>query len=201
MLFRLLSKSSLGRAFKNINSALSEENENLKAEKEHLRSMQYNFENVSSNPEQFSKFTGLALDKFMLLVILGPKWEHLKIYETLTNAKPSRSKSYTFKSGPNPKLDAIDQLLMFLVWLKNGFPPQSHIGWLFGLPKLTVFLGELFIFYVMQYPYLAHSTTGKRIDVRKQNNHNERSRLFRSYFWVQHKHFWIPASYSTCEKA
>ena len=56
---------------KHENSTLSKENENLKAENEHLMRMQYNFKNVSTNPKQFSKVTGLALDKSMLLYDLG----------------------------------------------------------------------------------------------------------------------------------
>ncbi|XP_065675862.1 uncharacterized protein LOC136092071 [Hydra vulgaris] len=41
------------------------------------------------------------------------------------------------KKGPKPKLSALDQFFMILVYFKNGFA-LSHIGWLFKLPKTTI---------------------------------------------------------------
>ena len=41
------------------------------------------------------------------------------------------------KPGMNPKLDVIEQLFMFLVWLRCGFG-QKHLAWLFGIGKSTV---------------------------------------------------------------
>ena len=41
------------------------------------------------------------------------------------------------KLGMSPKLDVIEQLFMFLVWLRCGFA-QKHLAWLFGIGKSTV---------------------------------------------------------------
>ena len=41
------------------------------------------------------------------------------------------------KPGMSPKFDVIEQLFMFLVWLRCGFG-QKHSAWLFGIGKSTV---------------------------------------------------------------
>ena len=41
------------------------------------------------------------------------------------------------KSGPSPKLDANDQLFLYLSWLKNGFT-LHHVSLLFNIPVSTV---------------------------------------------------------------
>ena len=41
------------------------------------------------------------------------------------------------KPGPRPKLNSIEQLFLFLSWLRLG-SSLKHTAWLFGLPKSTV---------------------------------------------------------------
>ena len=41
------------------------------------------------------------------------------------------------KRGPKPKHNSMNQLFMFLVWLRTGIT-LSLLGWLFDLPKATV---------------------------------------------------------------
>ena len=41
------------------------------------------------------------------------------------------------KPGPKPKMKAIDQLFMFLTWLRLGFT-LGLTAWLFNMPKSTI---------------------------------------------------------------
>ena len=121
------------------NEALVKENELLREEVELLKGRLFTFENLSKNEEQFLKCTGLTIDKFRALYELvdpGTKCENMKFNSSASSSDTPKSRN-TRKPGPKPKYDAIDQLFMVIVWMKNGFP-LSHVAWLFCLPKATV---------------------------------------------------------------
>ena len=64
----------------------------------------------------------------------------MKYYEPSKNGsdEPDECKfTEGSKPGVRPKLDVIEQLFMFLVWLSCGFG-QKHLAWLFGLGKRHV---------------------------------------------------------------
>ena len=91
----------------------------------------------------FKSFTGLHPVKFdILLQFLNPgeNASNLKYYEASkkVSAEPDKCKfTEGSKPGMSPKLDVIEQLFMFLVWLRCGFG-QKHLAWLFGIGKSTV---------------------------------------------------------------
>ena len=54
------------------------------------------------------------------------------------------------KPGPRPKLNGVDQLFLFLSWLRLG-SPLKHTAWLFDLPKskrvkICYHMGKLYLF-------------------------------------------------------
>ena len=112
----------------------------------------YNYENISKNEKYFKSETGLELDCFKMLYDFlnpGDQCENVKIYESKQKSEqndeadvmqsPTTSKAYSYKEKPGPtaKLNARDQLFLYMTWLKGGFS-LNHASWLFDLPKSTV---------------------------------------------------------------
>ena len=101
------------------------------------------FSYETKNKEHFKTVTGITVERFKQLFDLvdpGTNCSNLKYYDPSKRKSVvslPEKKSDTKKTGPKPKLHAIDQLMMTVVWLKNGFS-LSHIAWLFNLPKSTV---------------------------------------------------------------
>ncbi|XP_065653033.1 uncharacterized protein LOC136080344 [Hydra vulgaris] len=67
--------------------------------------------------------------------------EFLKFYDSQSSVekkqKQQQQHRINAKKGPKPKLSALDQFFMTLVYFKNGFA-LAHIGWLFKLPKTKI---------------------------------------------------------------
>ena len=93
----------------------------------------YNYENISRNKDHFKKATGLDHESFLHLfefVDPGDGCESIKSYDSskrLSEAQfPLSSSSVDLlKSGRKPKVTAINQLFLYLVWLRNGFTLQN----------------------------------------------------------------------------
>ena len=121
---------------------LEAENNALKAENdtEMKNERLYNYENISRNKEHFKKATGLDHESFLNLfefVDPGEDCKNIKFYDSskrLSEAQfPLSSSSVDLlKSGRKPKVTAINQLFLYLVWLRNGFTLQ-HLSWLFNI--------------------------------------------------------------------
>ena len=121
---------------------LEAENSALKAEndKQMKNERLYNYENISRNKEHFKKATGLDHESFLSLfefVDPGEDCKNIKFYDSskrLSEAQfPLSSSSVDLlKSGRKPKVTAINQLFLYLVWLRNGFTLQ-HLSWLFDI--------------------------------------------------------------------
>ena len=123
--------------------ACENENNELKVEVENLKKQQFNSSNIRQEEEMFKSFTGLPPDKFdVLFEFLHPAQNasDMRFYETFkkNGDEPDKCK---FREGSRPsgstKLHAIEQLFMFLVWLRCGFG-QKQLAWLFGVAKSTV---------------------------------------------------------------
>lgn len=122
---------------------VEKENTELKAEIQKLSKKQLNSTNIREQEDVFKSFTGLHPVKFdILFQFLNPGENacNLKYYEASKNVSDEPDKcKFTdgSKPGMSPKLDVIEQLFMFLVWLRCGFG-QKHLAWLFGIGKSTV---------------------------------------------------------------
>ena len=116
-------------------NALKAENDK-QMKNEHLQ----NCENISRNNEHFKKAAGLDHESFLDLfefVDPGKDSKNKKFYDSskrLSEAQfPLSSSSVDLlKSGRKPKVTAINQLFLYLVWLRNGFTLQ-HLSWLFDI--------------------------------------------------------------------
>ena len=121
---------------------LEAENNALKAEndKQMKNERLYNYENISRNKEHFKKATGLDHESFLVLFKFMDPGEECKNTEFYDSSKrlyeaqfPLLSSSVDlFKSGRKPKVIAINQLFLYLLWLQNGFTLQ-HLSWLFDI--------------------------------------------------------------------
>ena len=123
---------------------LTDETRELKTEVEHLRTKVFNFENVSAKPDLFKKFAGLGVQEFTYLydfLMPGEFCENVKIYESGETPTPASAEgsapSTGCKRGRRTKLKAIQQLFLFMTWLKCGFT-LPFAAWLFDTPKATV---------------------------------------------------------------
>ena len=100
----------------------------------------YNYDNISRNKEHFQKATGVDHESFLNLfefVDPGEDCKNIKFYDSskrLSEAQfPLSSSSVDLlKSGRKPKETAINQLFLYLVWLRNGFTLQN-LSWLFNI--------------------------------------------------------------------
>ena len=74
----------------------------------------------------------------------GENCENIKYHEPAKDKEEDRSdvlpspsfSSNVSKPRPQPKLAGVDQLLLFLSWLRLG-SPLKHTAWLFNLSKST----------------------------------------------------------------
>ena len=133
------------------NAELKNINENLKIINSDLSVMRiFSYESTSKDEDKFKSFTGLEFCKFSILYDYlhpGDNCENIKFYNkklTKTEEKvptnPFSSPSLlspVSKPDPKPKMKAIDQLFMFLTWLRLGFT-LGLTAWLFNMPKSTI---------------------------------------------------------------
>ena len=83
--------------------------------------------------------------KFYMNIWIPEKIENFKYHEPATRDK-EEDRSHVLSSpsflspaskpGPRPKLTGVDQLFLFLSWLRLG-SPLKHTAWLFDLSKST----------------------------------------------------------------
>ena len=115
----------------------------LKAKIQKLEKGKFTSKNIREQEDVFKSFTGFHPVKFDILFQFlnpGENASNLKYYEPSKNGsdEPDECKfTEGSKPGVSPKLDVIEQLFMFLVWLRCGFG-QKHLAWLFGLGKSTI---------------------------------------------------------------
>ena len=127
-----------------LNTFLHEKNTFLQEENTQLQDSIYSYENLSKNKDKFRIATGLEPDNFKALYKYlnpGENCCNIKLYDT---AKRLSEEKFTtnedkdkLKHGRKPKLSAINQLFLYVTWLKNGFS-ISHTAWLFKISKATV---------------------------------------------------------------
>ena len=125
------------------NKVYQDEMETLKNENLVLKQRIFVYENISQKQQLFKSFTGLEKINFDILwdfVNPGENCERLMSYEPSRRTgedivSPGRNEQT--KRGRKPKLLAINQLFMFLVWLKNGLSLELT-SWLFDSNKSTV---------------------------------------------------------------
>ena len=135
------------------NLSLKNEVENLVSKLNNSDSKRYNFENIYSNKKFFKSETGLETDSFDELYDFlnpGENCANVKMYDSKTKKTqdkndfvwmpPETKEKETSgkKQGPAKlKMNAKNQLFLYLTWLKGGFS-INHASWLFDLPKSTV---------------------------------------------------------------
>ena len=125
------------------NNAKQNEIETLKNENVALKRRIFSYENISENEQQFKSFTGLNKSNFDILwdfVDPGENCEKLMLYEPTRRTGEdivSPGRNAEKKGGRKPKIVALNQLFMFLVWLKNGMSLEFTC-WLFNSNTSTV---------------------------------------------------------------
>ena len=105
-----------------------------------LQSKMYTYENISKNEEIFRKTAGLELQSFQSLIKYvspGEKFSNIKYYDTSRGLSDSIVPENHLKAGPATKLDANNQLFLYLTWLKNGLTLE-HVSLVFQISKSTV---------------------------------------------------------------
>ena len=132
------------------NAELKNVNENLKLINSDISMRTFSYENISKDEDKFKSFTGLEFCKFHILYDYldpGDNCKNIIFYDknltkieenVLTNPVSSPSLfSPVSKPGSKPKMKAIDQLVMFLTWLRLGFT-LVLTAWLFNMSKSTI---------------------------------------------------------------
>ena len=135
--------------YREMSITLSQENDLLKEEVDRLSKKIYSYNSIRKNEEMFRHTTGLEPEKFQALYEYldpGDNCENIKMYnssnkDSSANVDTDGLSSPSFmspgsKPGPRPKLDAIEQLFLFLTWLRLGLT-LKYTGWLFGITKST----------------------------------------------------------------
>jgi DDE superfamily endonuclease len=90
------------------------------------------YDYLHRHPDVFRTLTGLTLPEFdRLLRTLLP---HYEIHEQQRHGRPDRKRAVG--AGRVFVLDARDQLLVTLVWLRR-YPTHAVLGWLFGVSDST----------------------------------------------------------------
>ena len=130
--------------------SLLEENKNLKILNDNLKNRLFTYDNLQNDDKLFKSFTGIKKEKFDILYDYldpGVECENIKYHypekqKSEENLPQDLLSSPSFltpesKPGPRPKMEAIDQLFMFLTWLRLGFS-LTYTSWLFNTPKSTV---------------------------------------------------------------
>ena len=112
-----------------------------------LKSRLFTYDNFITDEKLFRATTGLEVEKFKILYEYldpGENCENIKYHEPAKDKEEDRSdvlsspsfSSPASKPGPRPKLAGVDQLFLFLSWLRLG-SPLKHTAWLFNLSKST----------------------------------------------------------------
>ena len=127
------------------NESLKNEVKILKNEIQELKGRTYRFENISKIEKLFKSETGLELDCFEILfesLNPGEQCENVKMYDSKQKSEqnneadvlqsPTTSKSYQYigKPGPAVKLDAKNQLFLYMTWLKGALASTTYLGYL-----------------------------------------------------------------------
>jgi hypothetical protein len=125
-------------------------NNNLQEENAYFNSRLFSYENCAKDPNVFKSATGLNKETFDILFEYldpGENCENVKYYDTKVSKceekvpeDPLASPYYenpSSKPGPRPKLNAVDQLFLFMTWFRIGYT-QAHAAWLFKIAKTTV---------------------------------------------------------------
>ena len=88
------------------------------------------YEKLSAHPTLFQKLTGLRLGEFSLLVL-----DVRPLLEEQRNQRLNRpNRVRTIGGGEQPTLEARDQILMTIVWLRI-YPTNELLGYLFGVSE------------------------------------------------------------------
>ena len=106
-------------------------------------------DNFITDGKLFRAKTGLEVEKFKILYEYldpGENCENIKYHEPAKDKEEDRSdvlsspsfSSPASKPGPPPKLAGVDQLYLFLSWLRLG-SPLKHTAWLFNMSKSTAY--------------------------------------------------------------
>jgi hypothetical protein len=90
------------------------------------------YEHLHRHPSVFRAMTGLSLAEFELL--LGRFRPRFQQHEEQRLSRPQRKRA--IGGGRDFVLDARDQLLVTLVWLRR-YPTHEVLGWLFGVSDST----------------------------------------------------------------
>src|SRR3989442_1783469 len=90
------------------------------------------YASLQRHPVAFRSLTGISLAEFATLVReVTPDYEAA---ETARHTRPARRRAI---GGGHPfRLDARDQLLLTLIWLRQ-YPTHEILGWLFGVSDST----------------------------------------------------------------
>ena len=115
------------------NEALRKENAELKAEKSLTN---FIYDNISLKEHLFKSLTGLPKASFETLWNIVDPGEHCEklMFYALSRCGDdivSCGRSEENKHGRKPKILPVDQLFMFLLWLKNGLN-LDFTSWLFN---------------------------------------------------------------------
>ena len=118
-----------------------------------MKENEFNFETISGDTDTFKSYTGLPLERFKQLFKLvdpGQNAENMNYYETskaATEDQVSRNvnldhdyaqqHSRAKNRGPKLKMSPINQLFLFMVWLRCGLP-LFHLVFLFKKKKSTI---------------------------------------------------------------
>lgn len=122
---------------------IEQENATLKLDIEKLSKQQFNSENIKQKVDVFKSFTSIPPSQFDIICEFlnpGKNAENIKYYKTAQNEADQETKckfKEGSKPGSGPKLDVIEQLFMYLVWMRCGLG-QKHLAWFFNISKSTV---------------------------------------------------------------
>lgn len=128
---------------------LRNENLDLKVINEDIKKRLFCYENIAENVDLFKSSTGVEVEKFSILYRFlnpGDFCENVKLYDPSKKVPDTMKedplsspgfKTPDAKPGTRPKLNAKNQLFLFLTWLRLGYT-LKHASWLFNLPLSTI---------------------------------------------------------------
>ena len=132
------------------NAELKNINQNLKILHSDISTRKFSYENISKDEDKFKYFTELEVCKFHILYDYldpGDNCENIKLYGKNLTKTEEKVPTNSFSSpslfspvsnpGPKPEMKAIDQLFVFLTWLRLGFT-LGLIAWIFNIQKSTI---------------------------------------------------------------
>ena len=137
------------KALEEEKNKLEEEFKRSKVYAGSLKNRLFSYNNFITDKKLFRATNGLEVEKFKFLYEYldpGENCENIKYHEPATREK-EEDRSHVLSSpsflspaskpGPRPKLTGVDQLFLFLLWLRLG-SPQKHTAWLFVCPNLLL---------------------------------------------------------------